>query len=111
MVSKRWTVEPLNAAVRREIRSLPGDMIDELVLISRLIEQHGIEFVSMPHVRHIRGALWEMRLRRRGRISRALYATVHERRVVILRVFTKKSRRTPNREIELALRRAREIEK
>ena len=54
MVSKQWTVEPLNATVRREIRTLPVDMIDEFVRISGLIEEHGIEFVSMPHVRHIR---------------------------------------------------------
>ena len=111
MASNRWTVEPLNATVRREIRSLPDDMIDEFVRISRLIQDYGIEYVGMPHVRHLRGPLWEMRLRGRRGISRALYVTAHERRVVILRVFTKKSQRTPKREIELALRRAREIEK
>ena len=37
--------------------------------------------------------------------------TVHERRVVVLRVFTKKTQRTPKREIELAMRRAQEIDK
>ena len=111
MVSNRWTVETLNATVRREIRSLPDNMINEFVRISRLIENHGIEFVSMPHVRHLSGALWEIRLRGRSGIARALYVTVRERRVVILRAFVKKSQRTPRREIALALRRAREIEK
>ena len=111
MISKTWTVEPLNATVRREIRSLPDDMVEEFVRISRLIQDHGIEFVSMPHVRHIRGPLWEMRLKGRSGISRAMYATAHERRLVILRVFTKKSQRTPKREIDLALRRAQEIGK
>ena len=110
MVEKNWTVETLNSTVRREIRSLPDDMIDEFVRISRLIQEYGIEFVSMPHVRHIRGRLWEMRLRGRRGVARALYVTVHERRIVVLRAFTKKSQRTPKREIELALRRAREIE-
>jgi phage-related protein len=38
-----------------------------------------------------------------------LYVTASERRVVILRVFTKKTRRTPRREIELARRRAEEV--
>lgn len=111
MVSKKWTVEPLNGAVRREIRSLPDDMIGEFIRISRLIEDYGIESVSMPHVRHLRGRLWEMRLRGRSGIARALYVTVHERRIVIVRVFEKKTQRTPRREIELALRRAREIER
>lgn len=111
MVSKKWTVEPLNGTVRREIRSLPDDMIGEFIRISRLIEDYGIESVSMPHVRHLRGRLWEMRLRGRSGIARALYVTVHERRIVIVRVFEKKTQRTPRREIELALRRAREIER
>ena len=75
-----------------------------------MIEQDGIEFVRMPHVRHLTGALWEMRLKGRSGISRVLYVTVSGRRMVILRAFVKKSRRTPRREIELALRRAEEIE-
>ena len=111
MDSKHWTVETLNATVDREIRSLPDDMFDEFIRISRLIEEYGIEFVSMPHVRHVSGSLWEMRLRGRSGISRALYMTVREKRLVILRVFTKKTQRTPKREIDLALRRAREMKR
>ena len=44
-----------------------------------------------------------------GRGAMPLYVTASERRVVILRVFTKKTRRTPRREIELARRRAEEV--
>jgi Phage derived protein Gp49-like (DUF891) len=42
-------------------------------------------------------------------IARALYATATGRRVVILRVFTKKTQRPPRREIGLARRRAEEV--
>ena len=45
----------------------------------------------------------------RDGISRALYVTVGERRVVVVRVFLKKTPKTPRREIDLALRRAREV--
>ena len=41
--------------------------------------------------------------------SRALYVTVPEKRVVVTRVFTKKTQGTPRREIDLALQRARMI--
>jgi len=51
-----------------------------------------------------------MRLRGRDRIARALYLTASGRRVVILRVFIKKTQKTPRREIELARRRAQEVE-
>ncbi|MDE0445300.1 MAG: type II toxin-antitoxin system RelE/ParE family toxin [Spirochaetaceae bacterium] len=49
----------------------------------------------------------------RGRdgIARALYVTAKDRRVVVLRVFVKKTRRTPRGEIELALQRAEEVSK
>jgi phage-related protein len=45
----------------------------------------------------------------RDGISRALFVTAIMRRVVVIRVFVRKTERTPNREIELALRRAKEV--
>jgi len=42
-------------------------------------------------------------------ISRALYVTATGKRVVVVRVFIKKTEKTPRREIELALERAREV--
>ena len=79
------------------------------VHVSRLIEEFGLERVHEPHVKHLRGTLWEMRLKGQDGISRALYVTAVGRRVVVVRVFIKKTQKTPNREIELALRRAKEI--
>ena len=64
---------------------------------------------ARPAVKHLRGALWEMRLKGKDGISGALYVTAVGRRVVVVRVFIKKTQNTPNREIELALRRAKEI--
>ena len=69
-----------------------------------------MERVREPHVKHLRGPLWEMRMRGKDGISRALYVTAVSRRVVVVRVFIKKTRHTPNREIELALKRAKEIQ-
>ena len=42
-------------------------------------------------------------------IARAIYVTAVRKRIVIVRVFTKKSRKTPRREIQVALVRAKEI--
>ena len=61
-----------------------------------------------PHVRHIRGQLWEIRLKRTG-IARALDITAKEQRVVILRAFIKKTEKTPAGEIDVALQRAKEL--
>jgi len=42
-------------------------------------------------------------------ISRAIYVTATGQRVVVVRVFVKKTRKTPKREIDLALKRAKEV--
>ena len=109
MVAKVWTVETLNATVDEEIASLPADMRVRLQRVRRLIEEFGFDGVPPNSLRKLRGPLWEIRITGRGGISRALYITVRERRVVIVRAFIKKTQRTPTREVELALRRAREV--
>ena len=58
-----WTVETLNATVDAELAELPADMRARLVRISELIESVGLPNVKAPHVRHIRGPLWEIRLK------------------------------------------------
>jgi len=50
-----------------------------------------------------------MRLKGKDGIARAIYVTAAGRRVVVVRVFVKKSQRTPPREINLALQRARDV--
>jgi phage-related protein len=50
-----------------------------------------------------------MRLTGRDGIARALYLTALGRRVVVVRVFVKKTQKTPRQEIEIALIRAKEV--
>ena len=104
-----WSVETLNATVDEELDALPADMRARFMRISELITVVGLNRVGGPHVRHLVGPLWEMRMKGRDGTSRALYVTVRDRRVVVVRVFVKKARRTPRREIDVALRRAKEV--
>ena len=50
-----------------------------------------------------------MRMKGKDGIARAAYVTATGRRVVVVRVFPKKTQKTPRREIELALKRAKEV--
>src|SRR5712692_12072315 len=104
-----WVVETLNAIVDEELATLPDDMRARFVRVAELIEAVGLPNVREPHVKHIRGPIWEIRLKGRAGIARALYVTAGGRRVVVVRVFVKKTQKTPRAEIELALRRAKEI--
>ena len=104
-----WTVETLNETVDAELANLPTDMRARLVRISELIESVGLTNVKEPHVRHVRGQLWEIRLKGKAGIARALYVTAKEQRVVIVRAFIKKTEKTPTGEIDVALQRAKEL--
>jgi len=102
----RWTVETLNAVVDAEIEMLPKDMRARLVRLANIIEQAGFEALPFNSVKHLDEKLWELRIRGRDGISRAIYVTAARGRVVILRVFVKKTQKTPPRELELARQRA-----
>ena len=66
----KWTVETLNETVDAELEALPADMRARLAHIAKLIEEMGLERVSEPHVKHLDGRLWEMRLTGRSGIAR-----------------------------------------
>ena len=104
-----WTVETLNATVDQELDARPADMRARFVRISELIAAVGLERVGAPHIKHLTGPIWEMRMKGKDGISRALYVTVRDKRVVVVRVFVKKTQKTPRREIDLALQRAKEV--
>jgi len=99
----------LNAEVKGELDAMPGDVRASFERIVGLVQAVGLERVHEPYIKHIEDRIWEIRLRGRGGIARALYVTATGRRVVILRVFVKKTQKTPRREIELARQRAKEV--
>jgi phage-related protein len=104
-----WRVEVLNETVAAEIAALAADVQARFLRLAERIQAAGLEHVGEPHVKHLVGKLWEMRLRGRDGIARVLYVTAIGRRVVVVRAFVKKTQKMPRSEIELALRRAEEI--
>jgi plasmid stabilization system protein ParE len=72
-----WTVVTLGAVVDAEIAALPADMRARLVRMTELIEQIGFDALPRNSVKH--------------GISRAIYVAAVGQRVVILRVFVKKT--------------------
>ena len=66
--------------------------------------------VGMPLCRSLGRGLWELRRTLRDRrIARVIFCT-HGGQLVVLHGFIKKTQRTPPQEIELALKRKREVE-
>ncbi|MBW7849870.1 MAG: type II toxin-antitoxin system RelE/ParE family toxin [Rhodospirillales bacterium] len=104
-----WTVEVLNETVRGELGALPLDIRAKLVRILDMMVTVGPQHMREPHVKPLRNKLWEMRMTGRDGIARAIYVVAHERRIVIVHAFVKKTQRTPPAAIRLAAERAKEI--
>ena len=105
-----WAVELLDDRVRDELEALPPDMVARFRRVVELIQGYGLQRVHEPHVKHLEGPLWEMRMKGKDGISRAAHVTAKGQRVVVVRVFVKKKQKTPRREIEIAPQRAREVQ-
>jgi len=103
-----WTVETLDARVDAELSALPADMRSRFVHISALLEQFGPHAVREPYVKPLGGKLWEMRMKGRDGISRAVYVATVGRRLVVVHVFIKKTVKTPAAALSTATRRAKE---
>jgi phage-related protein len=69
-----------------------------------LLWEYGL-LLGAPHVRNVKGKLWELRTRGRTQ-HRVLYFAVSGQRLVLLHAFTKKTPQTPPGEIDTAVRRA-----
>ncbi|MGF7213721.1 phage-related protein [Skermanella aerolata] len=104
----KWRVEVVEDAAAA-LAELPVDIRAKFVRIVQMIEGYGLERVHEPYVKHLEGPLWEMRMKGKDGIARAAYVTASGRRVVVVHVFVKKTQKTPRREIEQALKRAREV--
>jgi phage-related protein len=108
-MADRWAVVFLNDTVIGEFEAQPSDIKASFFRLVDLVVASGLENMHEPYVKHLQGKLWEMRLKGQHSIARALYITGKGRRVVVVRVFTKKTPKTAPSEIKLALKRAKEV--
>ena len=103
-----WSVETVTAA-DSEIAALPTKLRARLVRLLEMVENVGLDQLREPHVRHLEGKLWELRAKSRDGIARGIYVTATGRRVVVLHVFAKTSRRTPRQAIATAKERMKQV--
>ena len=74
-----------------------------------LLMDYGTQ-LGMPHSRHVRGKLWELRIATGREDYRILYVAAIGRRFFLLHAFPKKTAKTPERELAIAERCLAELE-
>jgi phage-related protein len=76
-----WLVEFLNEEVKEALDDFPLDIRASFQRIVELIQSHGLDRVREPYVKHLEGPLWEMRMKGKSGIARAVYVTAVGRAV------------------------------
>jgi phage-related protein len=104
-----WSVGFLDEETKVALDALPLDIRASFQRIVELIQAHGPERVREPYLKHLEGPLWEMRLKGRSGIARAIYVTAKGMRIVVVHVIVKKTQKTPRKEIAYALKKAKEV--
>ncbi len=108
-IAMPFDVEYFHPRVLSEIEAWPVDMLADFARLIELVIRHGPD-LRMPHSRALGDWLFELRARGRSGSGRAFYCFVLGHRVVVLHAFVKKTRRTPDRELQRARRRQKELE-
>lgn len=103
-----WRVTFYSASLEEEILGLPAGFVARFLRYAERMEVFGPD-LGMPHTRAMGGGLFELRLKAAEGIARILFCTLKGREIVMLHQFTKKSEKTPRRELEVARRRLQEV--
>jgi phage-related protein len=103
-----WTIDYYSEDVRLGIEALPVGIRASYARLTELLEEFGLE-LRMPHSRAMGQGLFELRPRGREGIARIFYCTRVGRRIVILHSFVKKADKTPQRELDVARARQKEV--
>ena len=82
--------------------------IADYARLVELLTEHGPS-LRLPHSRAFGDGLFELRPRGRSGIGRAFYCFLIGKRVVVLHAFIKKSQQTPDKELNMARKRLKEV--
>lgn len=91
------------------IAALPTKLRTRLVRLLAMMKDVGLDQLREPHAGYLEGELWELRAKSKEGIARGIYLTARARRVVVLYVFAKTSRRTPRQALATAKERMRQV--
>lgn len=103
-----WRIIYFSERVRSDVLALPSGIRADYLRLAELMEEHGAD-LRMPHSKAMGSGLFELRPKGTEGIGRVFYCTQMGQVIVILHSFIKKTQKTPNNELEIAIRRLKEV--
>jgi phage-related protein len=103
-----YTIAYYSESVQEQILDLPDTLAARYIVLTRRMVAIGPN-LGEPHTKAFGDGLFELRLKGAEGIARVFFCTQIGKRIVILHSFIKKSDRTPQRELDVAHTRLKEI--
>ena len=101
-----WKVVTFNREVDDELDKLDATFKAKFLHIAEMLEQFGPK-LREPYCKSLGNKLWEIRMKGRPGIARAIYV-VEKNKAVVLHAFVKKTQKTPKKSLDIALTRLKE---
>ncbi|MCM1513341.1 MAG: type II toxin-antitoxin system RelE/ParE family toxin [Oxalobacter formigenes] len=105
---KNYTIHYYSDNVQQDIYSLPPTLKAKYISYSRRMELYGTN-LGEPHTKAMGNGLFELRLKGAEGIGRIFYCAVVGKSIFMLHSFIKKTQKNPQKELEIAISRMKEI--
>ena len=103
-----FSVHFVNANAEAEFMALPAKLKAKMAHTILLLEEFGT--LGEPHSKKLQSDLFELRVKAREGIARAIYAYEKNRAILILLVFVKTTQKTPERFLKTAQQRLKDFQ-
>lgn len=104
-----WKIEFFNENVEAQTLAFPPKILAKLLHIFELIEIAGAK-LGEPYTKPLRDGLFEIRVKAQEGIGRSIYCYQKGQKIIILHSFVKKDNKTPKKDLEIALKRKKELD-
>ena len=105
-----YQIDYFSDEVQDEILALPDTLAARYIVLTRRMEALGPN-LGEPHTKAFGHGLFELRLKGAEGIARVFYCTIVGKRILMLHCFVKKSQKTPQADLNLAIARMKEVKR
>jgi phage-related protein len=105
----KWTVVFYKGIADEIENKWPQGIRTKLSRIVLTLQTHGPEEMGMPYIKALGKGLFEMRAQGQEGNGRAIFCLAANKRICVLNAFIKKTQKTPAKELNLAIKRFKEL--
>lgn len=105
----KYTITYYSEKIQSEILELPDTLLARYLKLTSVMIDEGTN-LGMPHTKAMGNGLFELRLKGLEGIARVFYCTIINKQIVMLHSFVKKTDKTPDKELNIAIKRMKEVQ-